>query len=160
MTLWPSRPSFVLSALVLAWGTLPVGAAPAMRAGVATRPLLHQGPRALPGQGGPGFDAAGRLDESRGRGERFGYVGLDGDDLGYGLAGGLVGAALARPDADGPVPFGAPFFGAPPPGGRFAGADRFAVPPPCVRPQVITIGRGVRAADKVRVVYGAPPCGS
>ena len=160
MTLWPSRPGLALSALVIACGTLPVDAAPAMRAGVAARPLVSQGPRAITGQGGLSIHAMGRRGGFRDRGGPFGDIDLDGDELGYGLAGALVGTANTQPGADERVPYGAPILGLRPTGERFAGAGRSAIQSPCVRPQIITIGGGVRAAGRVRVVYGAPPCGA
>ncbi len=154
-----------LSALMLAGGSLPVAAVGPVRVGTAIHPLAPRNPSAGRVQGiiQPGSAGAvgpGRFRDGAGR---FGDVGIDGEDLGYGLAGGFVGGNLSRSadDADGPFPYGAPTpLGVSPPGGPFPGARRPATPMPCVRPQIITIGRGVRSADKVRVVYGASSCGS
>ncbi len=36
----------------------------------------------------------------------------------------------------------------------------FGPPPPCIRPMIIQIGRGLAHAARTRIIYGArPPCG-
>ena len=159
-----------LLVLALAGAVSPVAAAPVPRAGVAMRPGARP-PTAEVRDGGR-RDLAGVSGFVRpGRRARFGGGGLVGDDIEYGLAGGLVGAAVAQPLGEA-APYGAPPFpGEPLPAGPFAGGPfpggplpRLSPlpsgPSPCARPQIITIGGGVRAAGKVRVVYGRPPCGS
>ena len=164
------------SAVALAGGVLPARAVAAVRVGTVIRSPAPQGPRAVrvPGVARPGPNGAIRSGGFGDGGGRFGDVILGGDDLGYGLAGGYVGGAIAQPADAGALPYGAPPLGSPYPGGpypgapfagasfpgaSFPGARPPAYPGPCVRPQIITIGRGVRGADKVRVVYGGPPCG-
>ncbi len=155
-----------LTALIVSLGAMPLAGVPdpaqavaSMRAGVAARPMAPR-PSSARDRGlvrARAGDGSGHDGSDRDGGRRFGGVGYGddlGDDLGYGLAGGYVGAAGA-PGADGSSPYGAPPPGAFP-RGPFPGF-RPPAPAPCVRPQIITIGRGVRGADKVRVVYGAPP---
>ena len=154
------------SALALAGGIVPTLAVAAVRVGTAIRPPASQGPRAvrLPGVARPGPGGAIRSGSFGDGSGRFGEVIIGGDDLGYGLAGGYVGGAIAQPADAGACPYGAPPLGGPCPGGPYPGASLPgarppAYPRPCVRPQIITIGRGVRGADKARIVYGGPPCG-
>lgn len=73
-------------------------------------------------------------------GRRFGF----GDGLGFGL-----------PDTPAP-----PYPGDDPTPGAMREEGVPAVPPPCVPPLIIEIGRGVRHLAKTRVIYGAPPCGA
>ena len=165
MTRWSNRRVGVrLCVLALATANLPSAAAAAMRGGAA-HPFATRAPQMVRNVVGARGDARRDVGGSPGgrsarNGGRLGDVGFDGDDLGYGLAGGFVGAAVA-PAADGPFPYGA----APPvadslPGGPFPGARPYAAAPKrCVAPQIIRIDPGPRAADKVKVVYGAPPCG-
>ena len=61
-----------------------------------------------------------------------------------------------EPDAgpgSAPYPIGGPGLQVPPPPFAFA-------PPPCIRPMIIQVGRGLAHAAKTKIVYGVrPPCG-
>ena len=69
-----------------------------------------------------------------------------------------VAQASDRPEPDAfpgsaPYPIGGPGLQVPPPPFAFA-------PPPCIRPMIIQVGRGLAHAAKTKIVYGArPPCG-
>lgn len=160
MRRWSAALIIPLGAFVLAGAVRPARAVAPLRVNMASHPLAPRTSRGVRDQGATRHGSGDGVGARRLRdgGGRFGDIDDYGDDLGYGLAGGLIGAVGARSDADAPFPYGAP----PPsafPGGPFPGV-RPSTPPPCARPRIITIGRGVRAADKVRVVYGAPPpCG-
>lgn len=113
---------------------------PRVDSGDALRPQAGLVPN---GVGRPGFERRVRF---RHRG--FGGYGFAGDGIGLAIGAGLAPGygpdaydeAYDQPGADAP-------------------ASAFAPPPPCIRPQIIRIGRPTRHPG-TRVVYGAPPCGS
>ena len=83
------------------------------------------------------------------------------------IAGGYGGLGFADPDFYGT----GSAYAAGPYGPRADGLDEdlprvLLAPPPCVHPQIITVGRSVHVARRaerpagVRVVYGRPPCGA